>query len=230
MGTKNRIRRWYCDNDEILLRYKYYLLLLIMEEFKKYIQNLLKTGKKGILEGNSGQVKEEETFLYDMASRLPENSTIFEIGFNAGHSSVSFLEGNKTCKVVSVDMGWHLYTKDCKNYIDNKYPGRHELLIGDSTIILPNYILLEPEPYNLIFIDGGHDYDIAKQDVINCKKLANKDTIVILDDVVFNVGDADWTFGPTKVWNEMINNNFIIPKGLLNPENGRGWAWYHYKF
>lgn len=201
-----------------------------MEAFKKYVKDLLITGQKGVLEGNSGDVIEEQQFLFDMSAKLLPNSTIFEIGFNAGHSSVAFLEGNPSCKVVSVEMGWHKYSKDCKDYIDNKYPNRHDIIIGDSTVVIPQFIELEPEPYNLIFIDGGHDYMVAKQDVLNCKKLANKDTIIIIDDVVFQVGDADWTVGPTRVWNEMIANNTIIPLGLINPINGRGWGWFRYRF
>jgi len=37
---------------------------------------------------------------------------------------------------------------------------------------------------DLVFIDGGHDYEIAKKDLENCRPLSDHDTIVIMDDVV----------------------------------------------
>ena len=36
-------------------------------------------------------------------------SFILEIGFNAGHSSLFFLESNPDVKVISIDIGFHSY-------------------------------------------------------------------------------------------------------------------------
>jgi len=68
-----------------------------------------------------------------------------------------------------------------------KYPNRHKLIIGDSTKSVPEYIKNNNDiKFDIIYIDGGHEYNIAKQDLINCHKLAHKNTLVILDDVIRN--------------------------------------------
>lgn len=39
------------------------------------------------------------------------------------------------------------------------------------------------EKYNyIIIVDGGHDFDCACNDIINCKKFANNNTILVIDD------------------------------------------------
>ena len=73
-----------------------------------------------------------------------------EIGFNAGHSSELFLKYT-SAHVTSFDLGEHPYVSHAKEYID-AYPGRHSLIIGDSTVTVPKCI----GKYDIIFIDGGH--------------------------------------------------------------------------
>ena len=59
-------------------------------------------------EGHSGELS-EETALLEAYSKTAKN--IFEIGFNAGHSSETFLKANSNSNVVSVDLGYWHYVK-----------------------------------------------------------------------------------------------------------------------
>lgn len=55
-----------------------------------------------------------------------------------------------------------------------------ELVKGNSLTTIPNYetsVL-----YDIIIIDGGHGFDCACKDIINCKKFSKNDTIVVIDD------------------------------------------------
>ena len=102
-----------------------------------------------------------------------------EIGFNAGHSAELFLKYT-SAHVTSFDLG-DPYVAHAKEYIDAYYPGRHSLILGDSTVTVTNCI----GKYDVIFIDGGHDYDIALADLQNAKRLARKNTIVIMGSSVY---------------------------------------------
>ena len=70
----------------------------------------------------------------------PAIKSIMEIGFNAGHSAELFLSTNPKSVLTSFDLGVHDYGKHAKDYIDLTYPLRHALELGDSTVVVPEYI------------------------------------------------------------------------------------------
>ena len=153
-----------------------------------------------------------------------------EIGFNAGHSAEVFLKNNSTLTLTSFDLGSHNYVLAAKEYIDLTYPNRHTLIIGDSTITVPKYIKNNKnKKFDIIFIDGGHDYKIANTDLLNCMKLAHKDTIVALDDTMFTKKwEQHYTIGPTKAWTEHLQENKIIELNRKDYTNGLGMSWGKY--
>jgi predicted O-methyltransferase YrrM len=180
-------------------------------------------------EGYSGQIPEQTVDLTKL-TQSPSIKTILEIGFNAGHSSDTFLFANPTATVVSFDLGAHTYVKKAKEYIDRMYPGRHTLILGDSTVTIPEYITNNPgKPFDAIFVDGGHEYPIAYADLSNCFALAHNDTIVIVDDTVYtDTWQAGHTIGPTAAWENHIRMGRIVEidgKDYL-PYRGMSWGTY----
>ena len=188
------------------------------------------------LEGNSGQFLRQMVDLVRIASVhgrqwpiIPSVNDkplkILEIGFNAGHSALAFLI-MPTAQVTSIDIGTHTYVLDAKAFIDNKYPLRHTLILGDSRQALPNYVQRhEDAKFDIIFIDGGHDYETSKSDLNNCLKMCHSDTMIIMDDVVYPQSMHEWTLGPTRAWSEAKMNKQIDQRGLADYCPGRSMVW-----
>lgn len=194
------------------------------------LNNLYETLNIDIFEGHCQQVHEQTKVLKNIVNNNSINN-VMEIGFNAGHSSELFLSSNKNINVVSFDLGYHYYVKTGKEFIDKTYPGRHELIKGDSLITVPEYSKKVNKKFDIIFIDGGHTYEVVKGDLLNCKKLAHDKTIVIMDDTV-NSDDNQWIFdynkGPNKVWKEAKDWNIVKEIGSEDYLPGRGQSWGYY--
>ena len=178
----------------------------------------------------------ELMYLYKTAKR-PNIDCVAEIGFHLGFSSYAFLKANRKISVISFDIGSHPFISAAKKIIDRKFPGRHTILYGDSTKAVPEFARQNPNiKFDLIFIDGGHDYETARDDIQNMKSLARPDTIVIIDDL------TPWLprgKGPTQAWTEAINKKEIVQDELykdgklvraIEPPGERSWAIGHYVF
>jgi len=197
--------------------------------YSQNITNFLKNLNSGfvipqseVIEGFCEQVPQQ---LNDLAKIVKDAKSILEIGFNAGHSSNLFLK-NSNSTVVSFDINDHNYTKYAKIYIDHIYPGRHTIILGDSTKTIPAFI---DSKFDVIFIDGGHEYSVAKQDLENCKRFAHSNTIVIMDDTIYNRQWVhEWNLGPTKAWIKGIAKGLIIESNKIDYYPGRGMSWGKY--
>ena len=181
------------------------------------------------MEGHSDQVPKQKEVLSQLASHNSVK-TILEIGFNAGHSSDIFLSSNPYVKVVSFDLGEHQCVQFGKRYIDEKYPSRHTLILGDSTKTVPEFIKQNPElKFDIIFIDGGHFEDIPKKDIINCKKLAHNNTIIVMDDILYD-SEIAYSIYVTKAWREAISWDILTETCHYSFDNFRGFSLGKYNF
>jgi predicted O-methyltransferase YrrM len=156
--------------------------------------------------------------------------TIMEIGFNAGHSADVFLKNNPNSTLVSFDIGDHEYVHTAKRYIDLHYPNRHTLILGDSTVTIPQYVEQNNNKnFDVIFIDGGHEYATARADLLNCRKLSHTNTLVLLDDTIYKKEwEVEYTIGPTNAWVELLNDHSLIELGRKEYRLGRGMSWGKY--
>jgi predicted O-methyltransferase YrrM len=189
-----------------------------MSALDKYINERGLTVSEGYSQQVPGQVE-------NLIQLCKGAKTIMEIGFNGGHSAEIFLKHSDAI-VTSFDLGSHNYVNPAKEYIDTTYPGRHSLVLGNSVVTIPKFV---GGPFDVIFIDGGHDVRTAVADLANCKRLAHKDTLVLMDDTMYTEHWVmDWTRGPTYSWTEAIKKGEVIEDGKADYDIGRGMSWGKY--
>lgn len=188
-------------------------------------------GVDQLVEGHCQQVSAQAADMMSIVSSLQkEKLDILEIGFNGGHSAEVFLQ-IPNISLLSFDIGSHRHVCLSKQYMDIVYPRRHTLILGNSIHTIPKYIEDHPtKTFDVIFIDGNHEYDVVKVDLENCKRLSHSETIVMVDDTIHHTPAfvAPWTIGPTKAWRECIENHEIMEMGSKDYEEGKGLSWGKY--
>lgn len=178
-----------------------------------------------------GYILPEQKSSFILNILKPTHTKILEIGFNAGHSSDFFLS-NSDASVISFELGTdNPVVYSAKEYMDLTYPGRHMIIYGDSRKTIPIFSSSYPEKFDILFIDGGHEYEVARDDLANCKELADKDTILIMDDTNYIPENImSWSEGPTRAWKEAVAAGEVIELGHDEYCKGRGMSWGKYLF
>lgn len=146
-----------------------------------------------------------------MKKYLKENNgnLIVQVGFNAGHSAEFFLT-NSDASVYSFDIGLHPYSWVGNLYLENRYPERHVLILGDSGKSIPTFASFNKQlsqQADFIFIDGDHSYERAYADMFNCYFFANPNTILVIDNVIPHRGVGRQVYAAFK---ELYENDFFI--------------------
>lgn len=169
-----------------------------------------RSGFRQGIDGHSGDV-ETQTRALHLASQ-PWVHTVCETGFNAGHSAFNYLTANRRLVVHSFDIGIHPYTSIiAANMSQWMFPGRLFLHTGDSRSSIPNFLTKNTRVRcSLIFVDGGHRYDVALADCINFGSIADVENgaAVMFDDY--------WPFNHGPAWDFMVKHGYIDEVGHCN--------------
>lgn len=180
-----------------------------------------------IFEGGASPV--EAKGLCELAATTGA-ARIAEIGFNVGFSALAFLESSAHASVVSFELNERRAVLLAKGFLDEHYPGRHELVIGDSLQTLPRYAEDHPHTFDLVFVDGGHSKQIADSDIRHACRLARPGALVVVDDVIPWV---KWGQGPFAAWKEAVASGLLEPVELrldgrlvdeITAPGDRAWA------
>ena len=162
------------------------------QEFKKKLEILykiaLKNTSENLIEGNvykshhKNQLRKNCNKIKNLKVLAKNCKNYLEVGFNAGHSCFTILDSNPKIKNVLIfDINSHKYTEPTFNQVKKWNKSTNfNFIKGDSTRTIPLYNV--DKKFDLIHIDGGHSFQIAKQDIINCKKFATNNHLLIIDD------------------------------------------------
>jgi len=153
-----------------------------------------------------GTSPEEMMYLANLIG-LTDIRYVAEIGLNTGYSAHAMLGERHDVRVVSFDIGSHTYIEAAKKLIDDMYPGRHRLILGNSTLMVPNYADMEPvEKFDMAFIDGGHSLGTAFADICNMRRICKSGAIVVMDDTT---PFRHYGKGPYKAWEQAIWDGIV---------------------
>ncbi len=178
-------------------------------------------------EGYMTQAQQKQFIDRLKSKKYQSVASVLEIGLNAGHSAETFLQNGKNIgRFVSVDINHHSYTKHAVEYLKQKYLKIFIFIEGDSKQAIPKlFNKARKQPFDLIYIDGDHRYDGCLTDILNCKKLAQKNTFVWIDDCEGN--DVE------KVVNDLVKKDVLKLIKIHVSENQHGrrvWAEAQYIF
>ena len=123
---------------------------------------------------------DQELGLKELIKQLPKNIVMVEIGCYAGESTFIFSESPKIKKIYAVDI-WdnnfkpkffnarikdHSFTK-IEEIFDKRMEGKNYIKLKMDMSKAVNNI---NEKVDFVYIDGHHEYDNVKSDIINCSK------------------------------------------------------------
>lgn len=110
------------------------------------------------------------------------NATICEIGFLYGVSSLTFLLASGiTSQYYGFDYG-HFQSKEIYKILSNSF--NMKMVWGKSQETVP--LFNQSINCDIVHIDGSHNSELIIEDIRNMRKLSNKKTLVIVDDITYN--------------------------------------------
>jgi len=148
-------------------------------------------------------------------SRDPSIKTVCETGFNVGTSTYIWLSSPHIEKVWSFDLNIQIPTKKmAHDYLQNKFPGKLFVTEGDSTKTLPKFVDTHPDvECDLIFVDGGHIFDIPELDLRNMRRMTPKTGAFVLAD---DYGDCPYCLDVKRGWDKLVKEGNLLSLGCLH--------------
>jgi len=190
-------------------------------------------------------------FLWNAIHRhVPQCRTVCEIGLNAGHSSVLWMEVCPDAKAVLFDLPYKEWSQATFDFLRKEYAGRITISEGNSIQTVPDYLREHPSTKcDVIAIDGSKDVGIRYQDFLNMEKYAHEHTLLLLDDAsieriqaslaTFNVTQLpSMALNVNDLYASMFRSNYLQIQGacsinstLYDRENSTVSAFYsgHYR-
>lgn len=126
-------------------------------------------------EGHIGKYKNTMNTIINILKKYKPKISA-QTGLNAGHSAILILESCDT-KLYSFDIGSWEYVLTAVEVIDKYFPNRHFYIEGNSIKTLREF----NQKIDFAFVDGGHDFTTAHNDIINFDRVLNQNGLMLVD-------------------------------------------------
>ena len=152
------------------------------------------TDKDKLLEGHI-VASELTCSIFKEILEVTKAKSVFEIGFNYGHSAFTWLSLDKELKLFSVDIGKYLHTAINLDKIKKMFGERFNFSISNSSYIKPSHIA----KFDLFWIDGDHSDAMLSSDLTLGN--AAKSKWMLIDDYCYGIKSpgASHTSRPAKL-------------------------------
>ena len=108
---------------------------------------------------------------------------ICEVGFNAGHTSLLWLEAMPTARVTAFDMGDMAYAAKQAALLKRAYGNRFEVVWGSSSETVPAHAPRLRRTCDVVFLDGGKSEELRLADLKNFQNWSTKGALLLFDEV-----------------------------------------------
>lgn len=148
-----------------------------------------------------------QALLRDIAASRPSQPVnVLEIGFNAGVSAAAWLEASAQAHVVSFDLADQPWVMPCFRYLQRRFPGRLHLVVGISQDTVPRFAAEAGARFDLLLIDGGHDREECRADLLNARALAAPGAVVVVDDLLPH---RSYGAGVVEAWESLLREGVL---------------------
>lgn len=176
------------------------------------------------LVGMEGYISDEQRrWIQSFFSQHQYVTSIAQTGFNGGHSALAMLATRPNIRLTSFDIHEHDYISTAEQFVNKTYPYRHVLIEGNSIETVPEY---KDAPFDAVFVDGGHEEEVAYADIVNLQRHTKPGGIIIVDDYLPNMPFGK---GPVAAWQRAVNENLVNEVGIITTsDKSRAWALGNY--
>jgi hypothetical protein len=176
-NSKGYIREWLTTNYRFVDRYPAIPTIELSELFPG-VREVIVTMEVGY---NYWNISPLELYLLSCIAIRCNPKKIFEIGTYDGATSLQLAKCCPDSQIVTIDLPSQPDSqfKVGSRYTGTPYESQIVQLYGDST-------KFDYSPYSkqmdLIFVDGGHEFEVVRIDSINALEMVNAGGIIVWDD------------------------------------------------
>jgi hypothetical protein len=183
------------------------------------------------------QIETIDDLIVQVCNRKTQIARIAQIGFNTGHVTFALLRrrqalaakpstpGVVSLEIVSFEPIAHHYTAPAARLIEQRFPGRHALVVGDPDQRLQTYAAEHPgKLFDLVILDGDRDLNRVLARLQTLRKFCRPGAVVIWN----GVGIGDRGNGRKQAWDEVKAAGLVEEVVVVKAENGHPFTVIYY--